>query len=117
MLEAVRRQTFADWPITYMDPDKLARAGFYYLKTKDHVQCAFCGGIVGFWDMGDVPEEEHKKHFPNCPFVSGTVTGNVPATASSETNEGHLYRLLNQFYAFKVAHTKPPLPTTYQAGE
>nr|AWK27045.1 X-linked inhibitor of apoptosis protein [Eriocheir sinensis] len=115
MLEAVRRQTFVDWPLPFVDPDSLAKAGFFYLKTKDHVQCVFCNGIVGFWDEGGEPEVEHRKHFSTCPFMTGGVTGNVPAVASPETDEGRLYQLLNQYYASKVAHTRPPLPATYQA--
>lgn len=114
LLESVRRQTFVDWSVDFMDQDKLAQAGFFYLRTMDHVQCAFCRGIVGYWDKGDQPETEHKKHFPNCPFITGVATGNVPVQANSETDEGRLYKMLNEFYAFKMANTRPSLPSTYQ---
>ncbi|XP_063841797.1 baculoviral IAP repeat-containing protein 3-like [Scylla paramamosain] len=113
MLESVRRQTFVDWPVDFLDRDNLAQAGFFYLRTMDHVQCAFCRGIVGYWDEGDQPETEHKKHFPNCPFVMGAATGNVPAAANPDTDEGRLYKMLNEFYAFKMANTRPSLPSTY----
>ncbi|XP_045136593.1 baculoviral IAP repeat-containing protein 3-like [Portunus trituberculatus] len=114
LLESVRRQTFVDWHVDFMDQDKLAQAGFFYLRTMDHVQCAFCRGIVGFWDEGDQPETEHKKHFPNCPFVTGVATGNIPADADPNTDEGQLYKMLNEFYAYKMANTRPSLPSAYQ---
>lgn len=117
LMETTRRQTFVDWKVTFIDREKLARAGFFYLKTKDHVQCAFCRGIVGYWDDGDDPEKEHKKHFPTCPFVQGTATGNVPAIATPDTDEGRLYQLLNQFYAYKIANTRPARPSAYHTGK
>ncbi|KAG0721608.1 Death-associated inhibitor of apoptosis 2 [Chionoecetes opilio] len=113
LLESVRRQTFVDWKVSFVNPDKLAAAGFLYLRTMDHVQCAFCRGIVGFWDEGDEPSEEHRKHFPNCPFVMGSATGNVPIAATPDTDEGRLYHLLNQFYAFKMANTRPSPLSNY----
>ena len=106
-----------DWHVDFMDQDKLAQAGFFYLRTMDHVQCAFCRGIVGYWDEGDEPETEHKKHFPNCPFVTGVATGNIPAKGDPDTDEGRLYKMLNEFYAFKMANKRPSLPPSYHTGE
>jgi hypothetical protein len=33
------------------------------------VKCAFCGLILGQWKHGDIPDVEHKKHTPLCPFL------------------------------------------------
>ncbi|XP_071546581.1 baculoviral IAP repeat-containing protein 7-like isoform X2 [Panulirus ornatus] len=114
LIESVRRQTFTNWTVPFIDPDKLAEAGFFYLRTQDHVQCVFCQGIVGFWDPGDEPKVEHKKHFPNCPFVTGVATGNIPR-ANPDNDIGQLYTFLDDYHAFRVAGTRPQIPSsTYQ---
>ncbi|XP_042204179.1 baculoviral IAP repeat-containing protein 7-B-like [Homarus americanus] len=106
LLESVRRQTFANWTVAYVDPDQLARNGFFYLQTRDHVQCIFCKGIVGYWDPGDQPDIEHRKHFPNCPFITGVATGNVPLSHPAD-DTGRVYRLLDEYHAFRVTSTRP----------
>nr|XP_053634162.1 baculoviral IAP repeat-containing protein 2-like isoform X1 [Cherax quadricarinatus] len=111
LLESVRRQTFADWTVPFIDPDELSQVGFFYLRTEDHVQCVFCQGIVGYWDPGDQPHAEHRKHFPNCPIVTGVATGNVPR-ASKDTNAARLYNLLSEYHAFRIANTRPQLTTS-----
>ncbi|XP_046545605.1 LOW QUALITY PROTEIN: baculoviral IAP repeat-containing protein 7-like [Haliotis rubra] len=73
----------ANWPRQNTpDPRDLARAGFYFTGTVDRVQCVFCRGILRNWDEDDVPMEEHRRHFPMCPFVMGLNVGNVPDPAS-----------------------------------
>lgn len=68
-LTSHRLQTFTNWPISsIVSPEKLAKAGFYYLQQEDKVQCAYCSGILQKWAPGDVPETEHRKHFPDCDF-------------------------------------------------
>lgn len=74
--EAVRLRTFRDWVHDYISPKELAKYGFFYYHTSDHVQCAFCLGIVGKWVRGDDVGEEHARHFPRCPFVLGLPVGN-----------------------------------------
>ena len=64
-----RLQTFTNWPISsIVSPEKLAKAGFYYLQHKDMVQCIYCSGIVRKWELGDDPDKEHRIHFPKCDF-------------------------------------------------
>ncbi|KAK8744295.1 hypothetical protein OTU49_000722 [Cherax quadricarinatus] len=111
LMESVRRQTFANWTVAFIDPEQLARAGFFYLQTQDHVQCVFCQGIVGYWDPGDHPDLEHRKHFPNCPFVTGVATGNVPISYPAD-DTGRVYRLLDEYLAFRVTSTRPNAKTS-----
>ena len=80
--EKERLETFIDWPVTWLSPGDLAREGFYYLRTKDHCACVFCRGIIGAWEEGNTPRGEHKRHFPQCPFIAGKPVGNVPYTQS-----------------------------------
>nr|WAS29203.1 inhibitor of apoptosis protein 1 [Eriocheir hepuensis] len=80
--EKERLETFIDWPVKWLKPEDLARDGFYYLRTADHCACVFCRGIVGAWEYGDTPREEHKRHFPQCPFVKGEPVGNIPYAQS-----------------------------------
>ena len=70
--------TYIDWPVPWLSPSSLAREGLYYLRDRDHVSCVFCRGIIGAWEPGDIPKEEHKRHFPKCPFVRGNAVGNIP---------------------------------------
>lgn len=81
--EQERLETFIDWPVEWLSPADLARDGFYYLRTADHCACVFCRGIVGAWEKGDTPREEHRRHFPHCPFIKGQPVGNIPLAHSS----------------------------------
>ena len=78
-VEHKRLETFNDWPnngpVNKID---LARNGFIYLHIGDRVQCVFCRGILSSWEQGDVIEDEHRKHCPECPFAFGYACGNVP---------------------------------------
>lgn len=75
--ESERTKTYTDWPIPYIRPEDMARAGFVYLKQGDRVQCAFCYGIVAEWEPNDNPFQDHFKHFPRCPFVRGAKCNNI----------------------------------------
>ncbi|KAJ8922023.1 hypothetical protein NQ315_008662 [Exocentrus adspersus] len=80
--ERVRLESFENWPAgNIVSPERLARAGFYYLREGDNTKCAYCKGIVRAWEPGDDPDAEHKRHFPNCPFVISTINQrlNVPS--------------------------------------
>ncbi|KAG7174041.1 death-associated inhibitor of apoptosis 2-like 6 [Homarus americanus] len=76
--EKERLDTFVDWPqSSWISPEDLAAAGFYYLRNKDLCACYFCQGIVGDWEKDDTPLGEHNKHFPHCPFVRNQPTANI----------------------------------------
>jgi len=66
------------WPLSFITPSQLAKAGWYYLGQSDKVRCAFCGGVICDWLPGDTALEEHRFHYGRgCPFVQG-VSNNVP---------------------------------------
>lgn len=75
--EIVRFRTFQTWRSQAVQPNALARAGFFYFNDGDKVQCAFCLGIVEQWVSSDDPQSEHRRHFPRCPFVLGLPVGNI----------------------------------------
>jgi baculoviral IAP repeat-containing protein 2/3 len=65
-----RLRTFENrWPLNWLAPLQLAQAGFFYFNIGDQVKCAFCGGIIGQWEINDLPLEEHRKFFPDCPVI------------------------------------------------
>jgi len=47
----------------------MARAGLYYLGTRDRVKCWYCNGGLQNWALYDDPWFEHAKWFPTCEFV------------------------------------------------
>ncbi|XP_031630939.1 death-associated inhibitor of apoptosis 2-like isoform X2 [Contarinia nasturtii] len=67
MNEQCRLSTFTNWPVPYISPQTLAKAGFYYFNNTDQVKCAWCQGVIAKWEVGDNPFTEHLKFFPNCP--------------------------------------------------
>lgn len=65
-----RMNTFADWPPGLKQrPAQLAEAGFYYMKTGDHVKCFCCDGALRNWEPEDDPWVEHARWFYRCNFL------------------------------------------------
>uniref|UniRef100_A0A671MVW2 RING-type E3 ubiquitin transferase n=1 Tax=Sinocyclocheilus anshuiensis TaxID=1608454 RepID=A0A671MVW2_9TELE len=99
--EEARLNTFSDWPADApVQPEDLAAAGMYYLRTDDMVRSFCCGHQLAGWEPGDDAWGEHAKIYPNCFFILGHGVGNVPLPthrprvngqrASVETFEGRL---------------------------
>lgn len=90
--EAVRRQTFEQWP--HMDykwalPDQMAQAGFYHQPSvtgDDRAMCFTCSVCLVCWEKTDEPWSEHERHSPGCPFVKGEYTQNVPLAITYATS-------------------------------
>ena len=83
--EAVRLKSFKDWPNwAAVWPTLLTRAGFYYTKTADQVACFCCSGRLKTWEAGDSPLTEHKRFFPQCRFMTGRDSTNVPLGEAPE---------------------------------
>ena len=83
--EYARRLTFITWPhysYKWAKPDSMAKAGFYHTKGahngKDGVQCFKCRINLVKWEASDEPWNEHEQHSPNCLFLKGESTHNVP---------------------------------------
>lgn len=90
--EAARRETFSQWP--HMDyqwakPDQMAQAGFYHNPNDsgdDRAMCFTCNVCLVSWEKNDEPWCEHERHSPNCPFVKGEYTQNVPLSVTYATS-------------------------------
>ncbi|XP_053705969.1 baculoviral IAP repeat-containing protein 7 isoform X1 [Synchiropus splendidus] len=68
--EDSRLTTFHNWPTeASVQPDILARAGFFYTGHADNVKCFYCDGGLRNWEPGDDPWQEHAKWFPRCEFL------------------------------------------------
>ncbi|XP_018612137.1 baculoviral IAP repeat-containing protein 7 [Scleropages formosus] len=105
--EESRITTFHNWPTgSSVQPDVLARAGFFYTGHGDNVKCFYCDGGLRNWEPGDDPWQEHAKWFPRCEFllqtrgreyvnniqdsyfnISGTVSG--LQTSARDISSGH----------------------------
>ena len=48
--EVGRRKTFKYWRVPFMDVNKLAAAGFFFVNRGDVVRCAFFGVQVDQWE-------------------------------------------------------------------
>lgn len=82
-----RLRTFDNrWPLSWLRPELLANAGFFYFNFGDQVKCAFCGGIIGEWELNDVPLVEHQKFFPDCPVIRAQETQQPQAGTFEEDN-------------------------------
>ncbi|XP_053416121.1 baculoviral IAP repeat-containing protein 2 [Nycticebus coucang] len=71
--EEARFLTYRMWPLTFLSPSELARAGFYYIGPGDRVACFACGGKLSNWEPKDDAMSEHRRHFPNCPFLENSL--------------------------------------------
>ncbi|KAK2159126.1 hypothetical protein NP493_1745g00011 [Ridgeia piscesae] len=83
--ESLRLNTFKTWPNWAAAwPTILVKAGFYYTGTADQVACFCCSGHLKNWQAGDSPIAEHKRYFPQCRFVTGRDSTNIPLEKTSE---------------------------------
>jgi baculoviral IAP repeat-containing protein 6 (apollon) len=90
--EAARRKTFDTWP--HLDykwalPDQMAQAGFYHQSSEsgdDRAMCFTCSVCLVCWEKTDEPWSEHERHSPECPFLKGEYTQNVPLSVTYATN-------------------------------
>jgi hypothetical protein len=88
--EQNRLSTFDDFPPSFrrnVDPRQLAASGLYYTGQTDRVQCVYCRGYLRNWERGDVADDEHRRHFPNCPFMRGREVGNDYDNGGTNTRD------------------------------
>lgn len=82
--EDERRKTFGvAWPHAHLDPDVLARTGFYFVGPHDNVKCYFCKVEIGRFDPNDQEVTEHQRWSNNCPLLRRRETQNVPVDAAA----------------------------------
>jgi Inhibitor of Apoptosis domain len=87
--ESVRALTFNEtWRKNnnFLTVDDLAKAGFFYVHVDDYVQCFSCRVQLGSWIPGDVPEIEHRKWRPDCPYMLNLPAGNISAATQKRWN-------------------------------
>ncbi|XP_038074812.1 baculoviral IAP repeat-containing protein 6-like [Patiria miniata] len=95
--EAARRETFLTWPhmnYKWALPEPMAQAGFYHQPSAagdDRAMCFTCSVCLVCWEPTDEPWSEHERHSPNCPFVRGEPTENVPLSFTLATGPGQLH--------------------------
>uniref|UniRef100_A0A914XHT9 UBC core domain-containing protein n=1 Tax=Plectus sambesii TaxID=2011161 RepID=A0A914XHT9_9BILA len=84
--ESARKLTFDHWPHMHYRwalPGQMAEAGFYHQPNTtgdDRVMCFTCNVCLVCWEPADEPWSEHERHSPQCPFVRGDFTQNVPSS-------------------------------------
>ncbi|XP_077783145.1 putative inhibitor of apoptosis isoform X4 [Podarcis muralis] len=108
-----RLHTFESWPLTFLSPSSLAKAGFYYIGPADKVACFACGGQLSNWEPKDNAMSEHRRHFPNCPFVE-QMCDQTSFTVSNMSMQTYVMRL-NTFKTWPAAVPVQP-PRLADAG-
>lgn len=91
--ESDRLSTFVDWPLTFIKPSSLAKAGFYYTRKDDIVRCAYCDVEVGKWEQGDDALKDHARWSPDCPFVRALM----PTEGHDTCGKGGIEVRVNSF--------------------
>jgi hypothetical protein len=82
--EEIRRQTFHNWPLEFLDKNYLAAVGFYYTGVKDVVCCTFCKVELKEWEPEDSPFKEHKRWSPTCGFINKLCICNKLVASNNE---------------------------------
>lgn len=96
--EEARLGTYTDWPLSFLAPAELAKAGFYYVGPGDKVACFACDGKLNNWEPKDNAMSEHRRHFPNCQFVSNSARPSLRCSVSNvsmQTTSSRLKTFVN----------------------
>ncbi|XP_043496224.1 putative inhibitor of apoptosis [Polistes fuscatus] len=80
--ELVRLQSFKNWPVTFIEPKRLATAGFYYVGKANTVKCFECRAEIHQWEQ-DVCMLD--LHLQICRFARNVPCGNVPIDVDTTT--------------------------------
>jgi hypothetical protein len=68
--QADRLKTYEHWPLSFLDKNEIAAAGFYLTGYGDLVRCPFCKVLMGYWKSGDERLFDHKRLRPDCDFIN-----------------------------------------------
>ncbi|KAM5181755.1 baculoviral IAP repeat-containing protein 2 [Mantella aurantiaca] len=96
--EEARLHTFTNWSITFLSPSDLAKAGFYYIGPGDRVACFACDGKLNNWEPNDNALTEHRRHFPDCTFVTASAKSSLRSNVSNvcmQTTSSRLKTFIN----------------------
>ncbi|KAK3091939.1 hypothetical protein FSP39_023847 [Pinctada imbricata] len=86
---------------------RLTQAGFYYEGNDDEVVCFSCNVRKRNWNVNDDPMAVHRKLSPNCPFINGTGTQNVPVHTYSGNDHRYKVALVQGLSSTPPAVTNP----------
>lgn len=82
--EWLRVTTFQTFPSDVgISSVKLAKNGFYYTGQNKETKCHFCSQTYNDWTSTSDIEAIHRQISPDCPFINGRETNNVPIHTSS----------------------------------
>ena len=77
--EWVRVRSYWSFPSNIrVSPIAMARVGFYYTGKCTECKCFSCGKVYKEWQDGDDPYVIHQQISPNCPYMNGQESENVP---------------------------------------
>nr|Q90660.1 RecName: Full=Inhibitor of apoptosis protein; Short=IAP; AltName: Full=Inhibitor of T-cell apoptosis protein [Gallus gallus]AAB48118.1 IAP-like protein [Gallus gallus] len=91
--EEARLRTSHAWPLMCLWPAEVAKAGLDDLGTADKVACVNCGVKLSNWEPKDNAMSEHRRHFPNCPFVENLMRDQPSFNVSNVTMQTHEARV------------------------
>lgn len=98
-IEANRLQTFSNWSGNVpVEPERIARGGFYATGNELEVQCPWCKSKISEWRFGDIAVmARHRLLDPLCPFVvNPTSSGNTPISNQPTQSEVVPVDLMNE---------------------
>lgn len=98
-IEANRLQTFVNWSGNVpVEPERIARGGFYATGNELEVQCPWCKSKISEWRFGDIAVmARHRLLDPLCPFVvNPTSSGNTPISSQPTQSEVVPVDLMNE---------------------
>lgn len=78
--EENRLRSFSNWPANApIDPERLARGGFYATGNQLETECHWCRKKISDWQYGDQIMARHRRLFPLCMYINNPVgSGNIP---------------------------------------
>lgn len=82
--EWLRVTTFQTFPSDVgISSVKLTKNGFYYTGQNKETKCHFCSKTYNEWTSTSDIEAIHRQISPDCPFINGRETNNIPIHTSS----------------------------------
>lgn len=77
--ENYRLRTFINkWKSTVIQPETLAKEGFFYKDGIDNVECAFCKLGLNEFEENDDIQALHREYSPNCSFIKNRNRASGP---------------------------------------